>query len=135
MLNKGGAGRLTGMDLFLSHSKRDSHAVLKLLEKLRLVSYTVWFDAEGGIGAGDRWKENIANGIQECKIQECLALYDTVDWARQSGLTGTAAGSRCARVEFHKVTPCFAEDLRKPRDFVVHLPQRLAALAFPRPLR
>jgi hypothetical protein len=122
MLNKGGAGRLTGMDLFLSHSKRDSHAVLKLLEKLRLVSYTVWFDADGGIGAGDRWKEN-------------MALYDTVDWARQSGLTGTAAGSRCARVEFHKVTPRFAEDLRKPRDFVVHLPQRLAALAFPRPLR
>ncbi len=262
-------------DLFYSHSKADSHVVLKLLEKLRLVPYSVWFDADGGIGAGDRWKENIAQGIQECgallllasrnawltdnvaeelelakrfnkriivfdsdgvapppafhwlsafhrikvvangddirelervfppasgdagaprwdsvrppiaqldegartlpwlvdrveqkqqfetfcvnlalgdagppgpvviitqgaenqlveKFQECLALHETADWASQAGLIGTVAGARYARVEFHKVAPCSAEDLRKPHDFVAHLPQRLAR-RFPHP--
>jgi hypothetical protein len=66
-------------EVFISYSHRDQEFVTKLASDLnRQISGRVWFD-RSDLQAGQRWRDEIATGIRDCKAFVLVLSPDSVD--------------------------------------------------------
>ena len=60
------------------------------------------------------------------EFQQLLAETHLPEISTRERLLGFSAGTRYAKLENHRVTPCSDDDLKRPREFAAALPKRLA---------
>lgn len=80
-------------NIFLSYASTDSDAAELVKEKLQNFDITVWQDRDGGIKAGDKWRDQIEAGIKSSDAvlilltpESCASAYVTFEWAYALGL-------------------------------------------------
>ena len=64
--------------LFISYSRRDQEFVLRLATDLEDRGAQVWID-QGDIQSGERWRESITRGVQNCKAFVLVVSPDSIN--------------------------------------------------------
>lgn len=95
-------GEARGFDVFLSHNRRDRHAVERIAVRLKHAGLEPWLDAWCGTPGGD-WQEEMADGL--ARSSACAVFIGRHDLGGWERLEVAVALDRSARERGFRVFP------------------------------
>jgi hypothetical protein len=120
--------------IFLSYANADIDAAELVKEKLQNFDVTVWQDRDGGIKAGDKWRDQIESGIRSSDAllilltpESCASAYVTFEWAYGLGLGKRLIPLLWKDCEKHPRLEAFQHlDFRSHRNWELLTPEALS---------
>jgi hypothetical protein len=95
-------------DIFVSYSQADKERVLPIVEALKEIGWSVWWDAEGAAGAVlDEMVD------REIKASKCVVVV----WSKTSVLSDWVLGEADEARERRHLVPVVIDDVQPPRRF------------------